>query len=395
MSATALIEAIEKLDDPEGCCASDLVELFAISDRLAAYVTAAVAAFDRDEQYADDAAPSMRAWLQTRCRQAFTDAARITSTAKTLRSLPHVAQAWRDGTLGTGHLRAVTANVPKRHVERFAKIEATMVDAFAKLTVAETVDVMQKWRSAADDADPKPDPDEPPDALHVSETLDGRRVINGHLSPDNALEVEQALAHAARGEDPDTTAAQRQAQALVDIARFFNNNNTKPGGRRNRPHVTVVVSQGADGEPVGTTVAGKAVPPSKLRQWLCDADISRLLAARGKVLDYGVEIRNVPEPLWRALAARDQGCRIDGCGRTPAWCEAHHVIWADRGGPTSLDNLVLLCGYHHRLLHKNHGWTAELEPDGTLHVTDPHGHTTTTVPPLLRQTLWPPGDDDG
>lgn len=48
-----------------------------------------------------------------------------------------------------------------------------------------------------------------------------------------------------------------------------------------------------------------------------------------------------------ALAARDIGCIIPGCGAPLEWCDAHHVIpWAN-GGPTTLDNLALLCGRHH------------------------------------------------
>jgi hypothetical protein len=44
------------------------------------------------------------------------------------------------------------------------------------------------------------------------------------------------------------------------------------------------------------------------------------------------------------------------------WCEAHHIVpWA-RGGPTSLDNMVMLCGFHHRLVHRT-GWQVRLGHD--------------------------------
>jgi hypothetical protein len=62
------------------------------------------------------------------------------------------------------------------------------------------------------------------------------------------------------------------------------------------------------------------------------------------------------------------------------------------GGKTAIENLALFCSHHHHLLHGNDGWTAALEPNGTLHVTAPDGTITTTVPPLLRDTLWPPGE---
>ncbi len=42
-------------------------------------------------------------------------------------------------------------------------------------------------------------------------------------------------------------------------------------------------------------------------------------------------------------------------------CHAHHIQhWAD-GGPTSLDNLALLCGHHHRLIHDT-PWQIRLSP---------------------------------
>jgi hypothetical protein len=56
-----------------------------------------------------------------------------------------------------------------------------------------------------------------------------------------------------------------------------------------------------------------------------------------------------------ALAARDRGCSFPGCDRPPSHCQRHHVLdWA-HDGPTDLDNLTLLCGYHHREFQKR-GW---------------------------------------
>jgi len=62
--------------------------------------------------------------------------------------------------------------------------------------------------------------------------------------------------------------------------------------------------------------------------------------------------RAVSGPTRRALVIRDKECRFDGCRRPAPWCDAHHIIhWAD-GGETTLDNLVLLCRSHHRMVHE-------------------------------------------
>jgi 5-methylcytosine-specific restriction protein A len=386
----ALRDAVEKLDEPDGLTADELVEGFALRDRLEAWLTAAVAAFDRDECYALHGATSTTAWLHHHTRQTAGEARRIADTGRKLRSLPHLADAWRRGTVTSGQIRAVAAIVPNRHLDAFAEAEAVMTDAFAALDVTETVKVLRRWVAAADDAQHEHEPDEPDDALQIAETLDGRRVLNGHLSPDNAVEVEQAITHARR-DDAGLSLPQRNADALVEICRFFNNHNTKAGGRRNRPHLTVLVREDDDGEPVGSTLGGTPVSTTTLRQWLCDANVERLLTSGGHILDYGTSITTVPQPIWRAVAARDHTCRFgEGCTRAIAYCEAHHVIPCEHGGPTVITNLALFCSYHHHLIHSP-GWNAAMEPSGVVHITAPDGTSWTTHPPLLRDTLWPPG----
>jgi hypothetical protein len=52
--------------------------------------------------------------------------------------------------------------------------------------------------------------------------------------------------------------------------------------------------------------------------------------------------------------------------------KAHHLVhWAD-GGPTDLDNLVLLCHAHHTLLHEG-GWGTSGHPARELRFHDPGG----------------------
>jgi hypothetical protein len=79
-------------------------------------------------------------------------------------------------------------------------------------------------------------------------------------------------------------------------------------------------------------------------------------------LDVGREQRTVTAGQWAALVVRDRGCAFPGCTRPAEWCIAHHIVhWAD-GGPTDLDNLVLLCGYHHRVVHHS-GWQVIMAAD--------------------------------
>ena len=72
--------------------------------------------------------------------------------------------------------------------------------------------------------------------------------------------------------------------------------------------------------------------------------------------------RLVQPALRRALEARDRGCRFPGCSHE-RWLDAHHVVhWAD-GGETSLENTLLLCSSHHRLLHEG-GFAIRADANG-------------------------------
>jgi hypothetical protein len=95
----------------------------------------------------------------------------------------------------------------------------------------------------------------------------------------------------------------------------------------------------------------------------CDAGITRVITdPAGVPLGVGRESRTVTPGQWAALVARDRGCAFPGCTRPPEWCSAHHIThWAD-GGPTDLDNLVLLCGHYHRVVH-HRGWHVRMAAD--------------------------------
>jgi hypothetical protein len=77
--------------------------------------------------------------------------------------------------------------------------------------------------------------------------------------------------------------------------------------------------------------------------WREDAD--------GEPLNIGRKSRTIPPAIRRALQRRDGGCRFPGCSCN-RFVDAHHILhWAD-GGETGMDNLVLLCRRHHRLVHE-------------------------------------------
>ncbi len=121
---------------------------------------------------------------------------------------------------------------------------------------------------------------------------------------------------------------------------------------------------------VGLTDAGTELPPEIVRKLACDAEIIPvILGGPGGSADVGRSRRTVPRRLRRLLIARDRHCRWPGCHAPPSRCDAHHIWHWSNGGPTNLDNLVLLCHRHHHHLHE-HGYEMVPQPDGTWTVTE-------------------------
>jgi hypothetical protein len=114
---------------------------------------------------------------------------------------------------------------------------------------------------------------------------------------------------------------------------------------------------------VGLTGDGTELSASTLRRLACDAEvIPAVLGAQGEPLDVGRARRLVSLALWVALVIRDRTCAFPGCDRPPLMCHAHHVVHWIRGGKTRLDNLVLLCGHHHRVVHDS-PWEVRISPE--------------------------------
>ena len=112
------------------------------------------------------------------------------------------------------------------------------------------------------------------------------------------------------------------------------------------------------------------------------ADSGRLrtavVAKDGRTLNLGRSRRTVSSRQLLVLWQRDHGCTVPGCGRV-RFLHAHHVTYWTHGGGTDLDNLVLLCGEHHRALHdgkftirtEGHQQFAFHRPDGTVWPASP------------------------
>ena len=132
---------------------------------------------------------------------------------------------------------------------------------------------------------------------------------------------------------------------------------------------------------------GGSLPVESLRRIACDAGIVGLIeGAGGEVMDVGRKTRAIPPAIRRALKARDKGCRFPGCTHE-RWVDAHHIDhWAD-GGATALSNLLLLCRFHHRLVHEG-GVVIQTLDDGALRFVRPDGRSFEEHPARRREYCW-------
>ncbi|WP_041940050.1 MULTISPECIES: HNH endonuclease signature motif containing protein [Frankia] len=218
------------------------------------------------------------------------------------------------------------------------------------------------------------DGDDPTSRRHLSITdlADGMTRITGELDAEGAALLRTALdslaapSPAVDGTPDPRSPARRRGDALVELLHRALDASSVPVSGGVRPHLTVTVPWATlvgRGGPAAATSWGQPLPRSVLRRLSCDAEVSRIVLNADSVpLDVGRTQRTVPADLRRALVARDRCCAFPGCSRPPSWCQAHHIRhWTD-DGTTCLDNLVLVCGWHHRFLH-HHGWTVRLGAD--------------------------------
>ncbi|HYG94969.1 MAG TPA: DUF222 domain-containing protein [Nocardioides sp.] len=159
----------------------------------------------------------------------------------------------------------------------------------------------------------------------------------------------------------------RMWDALVESCRLLQATEHLPHAHGTTARITVTTTYHALLDQLaqaqeGLLPSGDSLSAAAVRKLACDAEIiPAVLGTPSQVLDVGRTNRLVTTGIWSALVLRDRHCAFPGCTRLPIACDAHHVLhWAD-GGPTSLDNLVLLCRKHHTVAHQT-PWQVQIDP---------------------------------
>ncbi|EOM77598.1 HNH endonuclease [Rhodococcus rhodnii] len=355
-------------------------------------------------------------WLAARTMLEVHKARRVVNLAVSLRSQPEIAAAVAEQRVSPTHAQMICdffetppsllAALAEADTDEYETVAAFCRDALLAAAVPGPGTTTASVRRAKERLEVRLDAesDGPPtrerdnlNHLSVSHTLHGRVVVHGNfdaLSGEVLLTALSKLSAPQPAEDgtPDRRSPRkRRADALVEVCRRFLDSGAAGMEAGEKPHVTVLVNQrdlerradtAAERRSVSITALldgiglpwrpwGATLTPETARAVACDAQVTPIVVDdNGVPLSMGRTTRLVTPAQRRALTVRDRGCAFPNCPVPSLWCEAHHVThWADGGG-TDLDNMVLLCGAHHRHVHHSE-WTITSTPRGRPTFTPP------------------------
>ena len=284
--------------------------------------------------------------------------------------LPETAAAVRDGAVGDAHVRHILATMrllpaDLPPVER-ADWEALLARQ-ARVLDPDALDTACKHVLAGVDPDGSLGSRDSERARKRDLTIgrqgvDGMTPVRGLLTPEAAALVRSALDPLASPrptvDAPDTRlAGQRNHDALAELARRALAGGDLPV--RHGHHATLLVTIGlADLEArtgIATVAHGGHLSVEDLLHRAAEASvIPVVLDADGIVMHYGQEQRLADEHQRRALIVTDIGCTWPGCAIPAVWCEAAHCEPFRISKQTSINDLALMCGYHHDYADTHH-----------------------------------------
>ena len=369
-------------------------------------------------------------WLSWRTGISLGPAREKVRVARRLPSLPLISAAFAKGEISYSKVRALTRAATTGN-------EAELLTFARHGTTAHVERLVREWRrldrgdACPDDLAGQADQADPAEhrglSLHLAD--DGNYEIRGQLTPEvgalllKALEVTEDRLYQeqrAAGTEHETTAAQRRADAFglwleerlqprvqlvvhsfagaaaageaaeaaaagaaaaAEPAASAAEVSEEPASPSTPEflHVSAETSHPGMQAPTLVTEDGCRVSAETSSRLCCDAEVVPIArAANGSVLDVGRRSRTVGWRLRKALEARDGGCRFPGCG-SRLRTHAHHITHWAHGGETAMDNLVLLCPFHHRAVHEG-GWRVEMDERGVPNFFNPLGVRMPVVP---------------
>ena len=329
------------------------------------------AELDKREGWRTEGATSVAAWIVERCGVSLATARAFAHVAERLSALPHLAAGLSSGELTFDKVRAV-ADVATRRNERDLAAQAQ------ECTVKELHEVARTERGVPRS---RAQTDYEARSVRFNDTC---RTVTAQLPAESYAEVRSCLESRAREvpSDGETPWDQRVCDAFLDVIRSGHD-----GRQGASPHVVVVhvpLETLADesSELAGELEQDGLISGETVRRLACDATV--IVAVDddvGHTMYEGRARRFPTDSQRREIMRRDRHCRFPGCTNV-TFTNVHHVVLWKAGGHTDLDNLALLCEFHHHRVHSN-GWSLTGDANDELTFVAPTGRAMTSRPSPL------------
>jgi hypothetical protein len=329
--------------------------------------------FDEEGGWHGPGIASCANWLNWKCGMSLGTARERVRVARALPALPKILDSFRQGKVSYSKVRAMTRVATRRNEEELLNVAdyGTAAHVETQVRLYRKVKRIEAFEQG--------------NLSHARRRLslypddDGSWVIHGRLSPEQgalltkALDAAQDQLFEEQKQVPEEVDkeidknlpkdhvlpyafASRLSDALERVAEGFlaEAKSESSGGDRYLINIhTEVDTLRADGDGAESEIEDRGhVSAETSRRMACDCSVVHWHDdEEGEPLNIGRKSRSIPPAIRRALKRRDGGCCFPGCSCS-RFVDAHHIRhWAD-GGETSMDNLLLLCRRHHRLVHE-------------------------------------------
>ena len=354
LTAVKAVVAVEAGTIPVDRLGAHILGLQRCIDALRVKQAELIRTADHNPEWNSDGHRDMASWLAAKGKTSVGTAKRQQKLGEAIAKSPALADAVRSGDISPDAAEALAATLGSDH----SGDEADLIQACAGATPAQAKAAGTIFQEMN-----KPDGQTDTEREHArrqrrylrfTDTGDGMTRVDGLLPTYEARIVSNAAKHIAG--DPfadDRSPEQRLADGLVMLADAYNKGSITGGRDNANIIITIDLDTFNNGKPgAGYTANGDIIPTEIIRQMVPNATLQRLLLGDSVPLDLGRTRRLASDHQYRALLARDGGCRHPDCNIPATWCQVDHILeWDADDGPTDLQWLILWCFYHHKYRH--------------------------------------------
>ena len=341
-----------------------------LNSQHAALVDRVVVLLGDGRLWAGEGMTSMSAWVAWRAGMSPAMARSVVAIAERVDELPASIDAFRRGELSLDQMATIARNAP-------AWTDVQSRDYAIVMTVTQLRHVLQKYPFPALDDDGRELPDAEPNApespedeadteakklpdfetpssveefLSLWQDDDGSFRLSGRLDADAGMIMQAALDEARDRLFQRGDFGAGLVEALVEMAQASLDSVADPA-RRSRFRVNLFINTDTSERDMADA-AGWNVPDAIRRYLTCNGTVTPVFLENGLPVSVGRSQYVVPARTRTVIEHRDHGsCRVPGCDATLG-LEVHHLIHWEHGGRTDTDNLLLVCGKHHRMHHR-------------------------------------------